>query len=293
MTTNKLLLLCLVAAVAAGSQAAVAQVAEPKPAKRLKTMSPDANVAVSLRDGSVVYGRLERQDADSVVVVAAMGRMAFAVSTITQLKPAGTARKRSDGTTDYWFPNPNGTRLLFGPTGRTLGAGEGYFADHYVVFASVGLGVTDRVQMGAGTLLFPTEEFFWFLMPKFGVIQSETFNVSVGALYGGAREETAGIAYAVGTYGSTDRSVTVGIGQGIIGSETEGKPIFMIGGESRISRRMALVSENYFGSGAREGVVSYGIRFLGDRFTVDLAFLNTTVDPVFPGFPYLDFVIRW
>lgn len=293
MTITRHFLIGMAAAIAVLAQDAKAQQAQTQVAKPLKMLPVDATVAVTLRDGSTVYGKLVRQDGDSVIVQAAMGRMAFAVASIRQLRPAGTARSRADGTTEYWFPNANGTRILFGPTGRTLGAGEGYFADHYVVFASVGVGVTSRVQMGAGTLLVPTDEFVWFLMPKFGVIQSENFNVAVGALYGGAADETGGIAYAVATYGSTDRSLTVGIGQGVIGAETEGKPIFMIGGESRVSRRISLVSENYFGSGAREGVVSYGLRFLGEKFTVDLAFLNTTTDPLFPGVPYLDFVIKW
>lgn len=292
MMINRARIIGAVAAIAAFADLGQAQATQARPAKPLKTMPADIDVAVTLRDGSLVYGRLERQDADSVVVVAAMGRMAFGVASITRLQAAGTAKKRSDGTTEYWYPNANSTRLLFGPTGRTLNAGEGYFADHYVVLASVGHGFTDRLQMGAGTFLIPNSE-FWFLMPKFGVIKSEKFNVAVGALYGGIRDETGGIAYAVGTYGSTDNSLTIGIGQGISGDKTAGEPVLMIGGEARMSRRTALVTENYFGTGFDGGLLAYGIRFLGERFTVDLGFLNSTTSPLFPGIPYVDFVIRW
>ena len=35
---------------------------------------------------------------------------------------------------EYWFPNPNTTRLFFAPTARTLEKGDGYFADYYLFF---------------------------------------------------------------------------------------------------------------------------------------------------------------
>lgn len=292
MMINKHFFIGMAAAIAVLAQDGQAQQPQAQVAKPLKTLPAEATVAVTLRDGSTVYGTLVRQDGDSVIVQAAMGRMAFAVASIRQLRPAGTVRTRADGTTEYWFPNANTTRLFFGPTGRTLGRGEGYFADHYVILASLGYGVTDRVQMGVGTFIIPNTQ-FWFLMPKVGVYQSELLNVAVGALYGGVADETGGIAYAVGTYGSTDRSVTLGIGQGISGAETTGKPLFMVGGELRTTRRTALVSENYFGTASRDGLLSYGVRFLGEKFTFDLGFLNSSTGPLFPGIPYVDFVIKW
>ena len=67
----------------------------------------------------------------------------------------------------------------------------------------------------------------------------------------------------------------------------------MVGGESRLSRRVALLTENYFGAGSNDGLLMYGVRFLGEKFSVDLALMNSVRSPVFPGFPYVDFVIKW
>ena len=218
--------------------------------------------------------------------------MAIAVANVRELRNAGVAHITKEGTTEYWFPEANTTRMFFGPTGRTLQQGEGYFADHDVFIASASIGITDRLQLGAGTLIIPNSQ-FWFVMPKVGIVRGEKLNVSVGALYGGIGGINGGIAYAVGTYGETDHNMTIGFGQGFSGKQVGGEPVFMIGGESRLSRRVALLTENYFGAGSNDGLLMYGIRFLGEKFSVDLALMNTVRAPVFPGYPYVDFVIKW
>jgi hypothetical protein len=261
-------------------------------AKALKPLPPNTNVAVRLSDGSQVYGRLERLDDDSLIIVSLAGRQAYPVGAVKAFRDAGVAHKRADGSMEFWYPNANTTRLFFGPTGRTLNQGEGYFADHWVFLGSVSIGLTDRVQMGGGTFIIPNSE-FWYLLPKVGIIRSENFNVAAGALYGGVGEHTGGIAYIVGTYGSADRSLTVGLGQGLSGDKVAGEPVFMLGGEYRTSRRTALVTENYFGTGFDGGGLMYGIRFLGDKFTFDFALMNSTTNLLFPGIPYIDFVFKW
>ncbi len=261
-------------------------------APRLNQLPPNTNISATLRDRSTIYGRLERMDSDSLIIVGSAGRIAIAVANVRELRNAGIEHKTKEGTTEYWYPEANTTRMFFGPTGRTLKQGEGYFADHDVFIASASVGITDRLQLGGGTLIVPNSQ-FWFVMPKVGIVQGEKLNVSVGALYGGIGGINGGIAYAVGTYGGTDHNLTVGFGQGFSGKQVGGKPVFMIGGESRASRRVAFLTENYFGAGSNDGLLMYGIRFLGEKFSVDLALMNTVRTPVFPGYPYVDFVIKW
>ncbi|MCC7196072.1 MAG: hypothetical protein IT356_11000 [Gemmatimonadaceae bacterium] len=255
----------------------------------------DSTVRVTLRDGSVLYGQLVKRDADSVVVLGAAGRHAVAASFVTDIRNAGTEHRDASGKPEYWLPNTNTTRLLFGPTGRTLARGTGYFGVHELIIASLNVGVTNRIQLGGGTFIIPNTD-IWMLIPKLGIYQGERLNISVGALYGGARGESGGIAYGVGTWGSADNSFTVGVGQGITGAKIEGKPAFMAGAERRISRRVALVTENYIIRGEKassEGIVMLGARFLAERFTLDFALMNVATDPVFPGIPYVGFVIGW
>lgn len=252
-----------------------------------------SNVAVHLRDGSLVYGQLERFDADSVVVLAMTGRVAVARGSVRELRDAGAPHRRSDGTTEYWFPNPNASRLVFGPTGRTLAKGEGYFADYDILVGNVAVGLTDRITFGGGGLLVPESQ-LWFITPKIGIVRGEDFNLAVGALYGGWGDTGAGgVGYLVGTWGGADKSLTLGVGNGFSGSGPARDQVIMLGGELRTSRRISLMTENYLTTASSDAVVSYGIRILGERVSVDVAFFNSAREPVFPGIPFLGVVVKF
>ena len=252
----------------------------------------NSNVVARLRDGSTIYGRLERLGTDSLVVIGSAGRLAIARANIRDVRDAGVAHARADGSNEYWFPNSNTTRLLFAPTGRTLGRGEGYFADHDIVIGSIAVGVTDRLTIGGGTLIIPNSD-FWFVTPKVGIVRGDNFNLAVGALFGGVGSETGGIGYVAATIGGTDRSLTAAVGNGFAGGTASQDQVFMLGGETRVSRRISLITENYFGTGFDDALLSYGVRFLGEKFSVDLAFMNSAKNGVFPGIPYVDFVWKW
>lgn len=264
----------------------------PPPSARERQRPDSATVSVRLVDGSVVYGVLAHRDADSVVVIGSAGRMAFAMSRVRDVRPAGVAHRRLDGSSEYWYPNANTTRLFFAPTGRTLARGEGYFADHYVVLGSVAVGVTDRVTIGGGSFLVPNSG-FWFVTPKVGIVRSENVNVAAGVLLGGVDDETGGIGFVSSTFGGEDQNVTIAIGNAFAGDKLANSQVYMLGGETRVSRRLTLVTENYLMPGLALPLISYGVRILGEKLSVDLAFINYTGGPVFPGIPYLDFVVRF
>jgi hypothetical protein len=67
----------------------------------------------------------------------------------------------------------------------------------------------------------------------------------------------------------------------------------MIGGQGRITRRVSMISENWFipVDGGTEGLLSYGLRFLGEGLTVDLAFITPLGGGV--AVPWLGFAFRF
>lgn len=82
----------------------------------------------------------------------------------------------------------NQTRLLFGPTGRSLDGGSGYLASHLIFFPSFAYGLTDRVTIGGGFSLIPDvsiDDQLFFVTPKVGLVRSEQLNLAVGAWVGG------------------------------------------------------------------------------------------------------------
>jgi hypothetical protein len=105
--------------------------------------------------------------------------------------------------------------------------------------------------------------------------------VSIGALVagvGGSDDDlgSLGIAFAVGTFGSRDHSLSAGFGLarelGDRFAETE--PILMLGGQTRLSRSIALVSENWLVLDGdvplSEQPFGLALRFFNGRLSADV-----------------------
>jgi hypothetical protein len=205
------------------------------------------------------------------------------------------ARDIHDG--EYWFPNPNTTRLFFGPTGRTLPSRTSYYSNTYLWLNGVYTGVTDNFTIGGSVTVLPgSNQQIGYITPKLGVYSNEDLNVSVGGLLGyngfggNNRERQFGILYSVATIGSADLSATGGIGWGYQGSGLSKQPATMLGGAARISRGVALLTENYYISAVgHSALLGYGIRFFGEKLSVDLAFFNPSTGGVLPGIPFVSF----
>jgi len=282
---------CAVAA-AAGAQ---------KPA-RVDTIPADSArlYAARLVSGTTVVGRIDDARADPLVMQTENGTLTIPRARIAELRAVATVRLR-EGV--YWPPNPNETRLLFAPTGRMLKPGEGYYSNTYLFLQQFAGGMTSRFTLGGGFSLIPSDDFsdnIFYVTPKLGIYNSERTNVAVGVLAaivpGEDTDGTFGIAYGVATFGTPDAQLTTGAGFGYAQGRFAQDPVLMVGGEKRLSRRTAFISENYIFPTAEESnnIVSYGLRFFGDRLSVDFALLNTLGDEaVFPGVPYVAFAVKF
>jgi hypothetical protein len=257
---------------------------------------------IRLRDGSSIVGRITEIGPDTVRFVASSGTLSILRADIVELREVEKATMRRG---EVWPVNPNASRLLFAPTGRTLPKGEGYFNDTYLFLLSVHGGITSRFTLGGGLSVLPLDDFSdnaLFIMPKLGVVATPKFNLAVGALagvVGAAFDDDAngsfGVLYAVGTAGSPDASVSFGTGLAYAGGEFADRPVAMLGAETRLSRRIAFVTENYvIPNEDVSSVISYGLRFFGEKLSADLAFwLAPGEVAVFPGIPYVAFSVKF
>jgi hypothetical protein len=273
---------------------------------------------LEMDDGSTLMGRILEIGAESVLFKSGLGTNSIRIENIRSVREVPAEKVRQG---KYWFPNPNATRLFFSPTGRMLEKGEKYFADYYIFFPAFNVGIVDQFSIGGGFSLIPGVDLnqqLWYLTPKFGIAMSEKVNFAAGALIiklpdvddsdgngdienpdegdGDWFDEptTVGILYGVGTYGSPDASLTLGLGFGYADSKVAEKPLILLGGEKRLSRRLAFVSENFVFPGMDNPLASYGLRFFGENLSIDLAFFSLLGEgPGFPGMPYIDFMIKF
>jgi hypothetical protein len=183
------------------------------------------------------------------------------------------------------------SRLFFAPTGRSLEKGQVSVGVFEFLAPFVQVGVTDRFSIGGGTpLIFGIDEDFrpFWITPKFQVHRGESTQVAVGVLQMfNASGDSGGIAYGVATFGNNDNAVTAGAGLAYSGDSTGG--VLMVGGERRVRRNLKLITENYVWQEGN-GIVSGGVRFLGERLSADLALAVPIGIGDFIAFPVVNFV---
>ncbi len=237
-------------------------------------------VELKLTDGTKIVGEIINDAPDSVMVRTTAGvEMTVPRTTITSMKPATGHLKGGR----YLRKDPNYARLLFAPTGRPLQKGQGYITDTYVLLPGVAYGITNQFSMLIGFSLVPGIDFndqVLYIVPKFGVEISKTAAISIGALYTSFWDDvSAGIVYSVGTIGEHDRSLHAGLGLGFTkesGSDFEfaKRPVFVVGGNLRLSNGVALVGESWpipaIDLGRTIVPVAVAVRFFGDNIAIDV-----------------------
>ena len=258
--------------------------------------------ALYLTDGTRLVGRITAVTTDSVRLVSASATTMVARAAIREVRQYA-ADELHNG--ELWPENPHVSRLIFAPTAIALRKGEAYFADFWIFLVNTGYGVTDRFTVGAGMSIIPGVNFednLLFVIPKYAVLNQPKIKVALGGLFArvgglGSGSESLGILYGVATVGSRESNLTLGSGWGYVGDKISDKPVLTLGGQHRVGRRIALISENWFFpfQNNSSGVISYGLRLLGEKISVDFAFANPISDgnTFFPGIPLLGFAIKF
>jgi hypothetical protein len=235
----------------------------------------DAIYEVRLGDGSVIFARVVELDEERVVFETVGGARLDVER--TGIEGIRAARGQAvDG--EFWTEDPGGTRLFFTSTGRSLERGEAYVGTYVVVLPFAAVGITDRFTIvGGAPVLFGELEPF-YLGPKIQIIRQPEVQASIGTLAFFFDDEVVGVAYGVGTFGDTDRALSAGIGYFYSGDEVLNEPAFMLGGETRVSRRIKLITENYILPDAVGVVLSGGVRIIGDRFNTEVGAMGAIAD---------------
>lgn len=297
---SAILLFCMTSLVFAGDVSS-----------QLKVPAAGNKQILTLNDGSTLIGKIQEVGDETIIFKTDMGEITIDIEKIVEVKEISGSDIKGG---KYWFTNPNQTRLYFGPTGRMLKKGEGYFADIYLFFPSVTYGLTNNITVSGGISIFPTEDFseqLIYFTPKIGFNSSEELSFAASALivrvpdwFGDDDDinedgdddivDVIGILFATTTYGTPDKSVTFGLGFGYADDEIADKPAVQLGAEYRLARRMSFVTENWVFPEVDEPLISYGLRFFGENMAVDLALFNVlNDDAIFPGIPYIDFVYNF
>lgn len=270
--------------------------------------------SIFLNDGSIINGKIKAFTNDIINVdTEKLGKVKVATNDVVQIYSSISSEEKSIILGD----NPHYSRYFFAPSAIPLDKGEGYFQDIYLLFISANYAISNHTTIGAGFSILPgvdINEQVFFINAKIAYPVTEKFYLGGGGLYFsiGDLGGNIGIGYAVGTYGSYDHNITLGVGYGFTDDELMDIPVFTVCAMTRVSKRISLMTENWFITASTEeelppdftntktvrefvSLVSYGLRFFGDKLSVDLAFMNVPTEGefFFPGIPYIDFVVRF
>jgi hypothetical protein len=192
---------------------------------------------------------------------------------------------------EYILHDPNNTRLFFAPTARPIKAGNGYFSIYELFFPSISVGIADVISLTGGVTIFPgaSSQLIYFA-PKITALNYEKVSAALGVFYltpiTGINENGFGIVYALTTFGDEKASVTTGAGWGFAGADFADIPVFLFGGEIRLSDSFKFITENWIPASDDGAVVSFGIRFFGRKLAADLGFIRPT-GAGYNGFPFI------
>jgi hypothetical protein len=272
--------------------------AAPAPPAAPPGPQPGQEVVLVLKDGQRLKGKLVSQDASGVTIESSGARMQFPAASIQAVAVPG-----SDAAEGAWPRDPNRTRYLYSPSGFMLRQGEGYLSQTELLLTTVGFGLTDWLTLQAGTIL-PWVIYEPSTMPftvalKVGGSVSRYVHLAGGFqafAAPGLATGAAGLVFGTVTLGTEDLHLGVSAGPPFaLGSGTSelGQVVVSVSGNWRVSRAIALVSENWFAQvdGSTEWIGGAAVRFIGDRLGVDAGFLFTT-GTSFPV-PWLDFTWHW
>jgi hypothetical protein len=227
--------------------------------------------SVELRTGTSFIGRLvARRAGEYEFQTTDVGRITVQQANIKNMQLL-TSNQAGRG----WDPVGNGTRLFFAPTARALRQGEGYVQDINIFFVGANYGVTNNIAIGGLVGLLPGAGLnILSVTPKVGVAVTEKFSVGAGVLLASVFGEVGGIGYGLGTYGTADNNVTLGLGYLFADGEVESSPVVVIGGATRVSRRLSVLNETYIVDGGFGGLV--GLRMAAARLSGSLGILYGT-----------------
>ena len=261
---------------------------------KIRDHPSDEILRFALHDGTQLHG-LSIRAASDTLIVRTSGGLEIAVPDAQIARVDLLQGQIHEG--EFRRSDPNGTRLLLSSTGRGLKRGQGYFADYYLFFPTLAVGVTNNLSVSGGVSIVPTAPSqLAYLGPKLAFEITPNVNLATGALHVMIPEESDDVTlgYAVGTFGSLRSAITLGAAIPL-NKTLDDSPVLLIGGELQISNNAKLLTENWIFT-HDNGMLIYsgGVRFFGERLAVDLAMIGTSEgfgDEGFPFVPWMDFSV--
>jgi len=257
------------------------------------TVDSTKAVVLTLSDGSQLQGEILSVTDSELELQKQAGRIFVQLARIQSIYTADP-----DAPLRRWFKNPNTGRLFISPTARPIEQGQGYYQNVYIFLSGLSYGITDNLSVTGGISMLPGVRIsnqLFFAGARFGGSVYDSHYLSAGFVAATAGGADSGIYIGFGnyTYSHSRGSFTTGVTT-FSSFDEAGAYSILLGMDYRLSQRIAFVSENHIFPQENEKVLSYGLRFMGEQMSVDVAFIQPGIGiDVGFGIPFLDFVFNF
>ncbi len=259
-------------------------------------------VIVYTKTGEIYRGYFISQNKDFLVIEnETVGKITIPTDRIKKIESTDSNAKLKVDSEPEEVNNINSAKYFFGSSGFNFEKGGNYLTNN---FMSYHRGVSENFSIGIGTSLVTLVAGLpiFYINPHYTYSFNENlhFKAGVDAFIGFAEGES-GIAALLNTgltIGTPDLNLTGTVYYGALsGIGLVNQPIFSVAGMARVSKKLALVSENLLVPNVDSGVFflgSYGLRYLTDNGSFDFFFVNNrAIAEIFIiGFPGFGFTLK-
>ena len=245
-----------------------------------------------LKDGSTVNGWIDSSSVSSIYFHSDIGaNHEYAKSDIEEIRRyRGSQMKKGS----FFKEDPMHDVLFSSPTGETLDMGEVYIGDLDFLVTYIAAGITDWITVDFATFLInPRENIPWDLGVKFRLVHTDDLSISLGAETARLDPEKDEWIFQPGISATVGRSAkfTLGLSNFVYFSRD---PVsvhlvtLVVGADIPLSRRLRLVTENWFLFGDGSATVQMlGLRYMAGDHIVAQAGVMHVPNVAFSDIPFL------
>jgi hypothetical protein len=272
-----------------------------------KTTKPIPTVLIKTKDGTRLSGKIIKSDGKSYSIQTQnLGIVSIPTENVVSIQQVNY---QTVNDSSGMFEPLSNTNYFLNQSGFNLKQGDIRYSNIYLVYNSFNFGLSDNFSANVGfifsnpTIINVGAKYAFKASEKvrFGLAGNYILSTSYSSNIG------FGVLSATGTFGTDTKNISVGATWGVSkGSIFSGRPAFQLSGITRVSRRVALITDNILTTTERysynyystqgsyqtvvDGAVSYGIRLLYPRTQLDFGLLRPIYDfgtVAFPvGLPY-------
>lgn len=235
-----------------------------------KADTTSSHVRIELKESKDLYvGVIVSYSEQDVTIEISAGIITIEFENINEIRVIYPGNKRA-----FWFSNHARNRLFIYPSAIANKAGTGYYQNIYIVLSKVsytpvkGLSVNVIVNF---TPFIVFDSRLFAVGAKYSFSPIKDFYLAVSAtrfseIFDDDGAVTTFSTLGTFTYRKTDFSFGLGFGADV------SEPLSLFGLQSRVTQRLALVTENFIVPGEDSPILSLGPRFLGKKMSADLGF---------------------